>query len=507
MLLSIPLAALMTLALPPQARDETAKAASVASFVGEEVAVVVHADLAKLDVQTSLKRTLGKAADDAELDGPIKAVSGWVDGLKKAGAKDLFILVDPTDMPGYPTAVVPLVGGGDAKAITAVFLGEGANVPLRWPACETIRNAVVAGTPAALARIKNAKAVDRPELAAALKAGGDAAIRVAVVPSNTQRRAVEESMPALPPQLGGGPISNLSRGMTWASLSLAFDPTPMLRFAVQGKDADSAKAIQKLLQNGLTFAAAESRDNPRVAELSGAIGAMKPELQGDKVTLEADLGKTAALVSVPLAQAREAARRTQCVNNLKQMGLAMHNYLSTYNTFPPAFTKGKDGKPLLSWRVHILPYLEQQALYKEFHLDEPWDSEHNKPLIARMPTIYACPSGKAGEGKTCYLTPRGPATIFPGAEGVKIQDVTDGTSNTLLVVETNDDAAVIWTKPDDWETAPALNLKSLFGHHPGGTEVGFADGSVRFIKDTIAAKILEALLTRNGGEVINQDDF
>ena len=100
-------------------------------------------------------------------------------------------------------------------------------------------------------------------------------------------------------------------------------------------------------------------------------------------------------------------RGGQCINNLKQIGLAMHNYHARHKTFPPAYTVDKDGKPLLSWRVLILPYLEQDALYKEFHLDEPWDSEHNRALIDRMPTTYLCPGGsskRADRGKTTYLT-------------------------------------------------------------------------------------------------------
>ena len=87
----------------------------------------------------------------------------------------------------------------------------------------------------------------------------------------------------------------------------------------------------------------------------------------------------------------ENAARSQCINNLKQIGLAMHNYHAMHKTFPPAYTVDKAGKPLLSWRVLILPYLEQDALYKEFHLDEPWDSEHNRALIDRMPATYRCP--------------------------------------------------------------------------------------------------------------------
>src|SRR5437588_6801844 len=99
-----------------------------------------------------------------------------------------------------------------------------------------------------------------------------------------------------------------------------------------------------------------------------------------------------ALLLPAVQAAREAARRAQCTNNLKQIGLAMHNYHSSNNCFPPAFTTDRDGKPLLSWRVLLLPYLECSSLYANFHLDEPWDSPHNRPLVNQMPSVFACPS-------------------------------------------------------------------------------------------------------------------
>ncbi len=199
-----------------------------------------------------------------------------------------------------------------------------------------------------------------------------------------------------------------------------------------------------------------------------------------------------------------------CINNLKQIGLAMHNYHDRHKSLPSAYTVDKAGKPLLSWRVLILPYLDQEALYKEFHLDEPWDSEHNRTIIDRMPPTYRCPGGgsrRADQSKTTYLTPRGKATIFPGAEGIKIPKITDGTSNTIFVVDASNDRAVTWTRPDDWDIDSKLDLKGIFGHHPGGTPFSFADGSVRFIKDSVAPGVLEKLITRDGGEVIGQDEF
>src|SRR5262249_59648577 len=108
-------------------------------------------------------------------------------------------------------------------------------------------------------------------------------------------------------------------------------------------------------------------------------------------------------------------------------------------------------------------------------------------------------------GSKCYPPRRSSATIFPGAEAVKMQAITDGLSHTILVVEASDDDAVTWTKPDDWDTAVELNVQSLFGHHPNGTNFAFADGSVLFLKKTITPKDLQALTTRNGFEQVNTD--
>jgi prepilin-type processing-associated H-X9-DG protein len=509
MFLSIPMALLLTVAVSTQAPAD-ATAAAVAPFVGEEVAVVVHIELTKWDAQTFFRRVVGKLADEDDLSSATKLIDGSVAALKAAGAKDLFLLFEPADMPGLPTAVVPLADGADGKAIAALLTGSVRRNPVRWSATETIRGAVVAGSSARLASIRNTVPKARPELAAAVAAGGDASIQIAIVPSTTVRRLIEESLAMLPQQLGGGPITSVTRGLSWISLNLAFEPKPVIRAVVQAKDPDATKALTNLAQDALDFLANASRNDPALASLAAPISQIKPLAQGDRITLEADLETTAELVAVPIRQVRETARRSQCTNNLMQIALAMHNYHDAYRTFPPAYSKGTDGKPLLSWRVHILPYLEQKALYAEFHKDEPWDSAHNKTLIARMPSVYHCPSGSptpAKEGKTTYLTPRGPSTIFPGAHATEIRDITDGTSNTILVVDASDAAAVTWTKPDDWDIAAEFKTQSLFGHHPKGTNVGFADGQVRFLKETITPKVLLELTTRNGGEIIYWDDL
>jgi len=210
-----------------------------------------------------------------------------------------------------------------------------------------------------------------------------------------------------------------------------------------------------------------------------------------------------ALLLPAVQAAREAARRAQCTNNLKRIALAMYNYDSEHGNFPPAAAYGADGKPLLSWRVLILPYLEEDSLYRQFHLDEPWDSPHNKPLGDRMPSVFRCPSELIPDGLTTYVVVVDPHSIFTGTPpGVSLGAVTDGTANTLTVVEAV--SPVRWSKPEDLSLASSAPALGMGSKHPGGFDAAMADGSVRFIRSSTANPIspqeLKALVTRDGGE-------
>ena len=222
-----------------------------------------------------------------------------------------------------------------------------------------------------------------------------------------------------------------------------------------------------------------------------------------------------ALLLPAVQAARESARRMQGANNLKQIGLALHNYHDTYRAMPAAYSTDKDGKPLLSWRVAILPFIEQQQLYNEFHHDEPWDSEHNKKLIAKMPAIFKAPSSKAAAGMTTYLgvggkkgvitAPVDPKNTEPG-NGVGLQELLDGTSNTIMVVEASDATAVAWTKPEEWVPDAKDPLKGLIGLRPNGFNAGFADGSVRFISKNVDPEMLRRVFDRDDGMQVNLED-
>lgn len=203
--------------------------------------------------------------------------------------------------------------------------------------------------------------------------------------------------------------------------------------------------------------------------------------------------------------ARTAARRTVSMNNIKQLLLALVTYQDAHHSFPPAYTVDKQGRPLLSWRVAILPYLDEEVLYRQFHLDEPWDSPHNKPLIARMPPLFRSPRSSAAPGRTSYLAVRGKNTVFPGAEKVAMADIRDGLSNTIAIVEVNDDAAVIWTKPDDFQPDPKQPTKGLDRTWQNNFLAGFADGHVDQIRVSTKPETLRAMFTRNGNEHVKME--
>jgi len=244
----------------------------------------------------------------------------------------------------------------------------------------------------------------------------------------------------------------------------------------------------------------------------GLISMLTPSRKSDQLLLSLTEGNNGAArlmneVATPmLSQMERNTRRLQTRNHLKQIGLAMHNYHDTHKSFPAAAVTGTDGKKLLSWRILLLPFLDQNELFKQFRLNEPWDSEHNSKLISRMPDVFASSNISRDQraiGMTTYLVPVAEKTLFGSKDGIAIKQITDGTSNTIMVVDANAEAAVPWTKPDDLMVDFKQPLKGLAGQ--GGERLFYAllcDGSVRAVPDSIDADTLRRLFQINDGEVV-----
>jgi hypothetical protein len=226
------------------------------------------------------------------------------------------------------------------------------------------------------------------------------------------------------------------------------------------------------------------------------------------------------LLSRPVMRAREAARRASCSGNLSQLAAAIHIYCGVYGILPPAHVDDEYGRPMHSWRVLILPFINQGGLYAKYNFSEPWDGPSNVKLLSQMPRIFSCPTRDAGTTAptmTSYVVVSSPDTMFPGPHAIRFDQVTDGLSSTLMLVEVGN-SQIPWTKPEDLdlrtmslqindETHPAISSK-----HPGGANVEFADRRYRFLRDSVTASQLKSLLTRSGGEpaphdVINQSNW
>lgn len=298
--------------------------------------------------------------------------------------------------------------------------------------------------------------------------------------------------------------------------------------------ADTVSAAATLVRNMLRSVREKERDIPEFARFAmeageGLLKAVKVERTESLVVVQTktELPKAGAAAAGGLLNAvtgaRAAAQRVQSQNNMKQIMLAMHNHADTFGgKFPAPVIMGQDGKGMVphSWRVAILPYIEQAELYQQYKFDEPWDSDANKKILEKMPAIFRHPMDDPKSTNSSYyvLTPaklldvvkapgggesppdKGFPTAFSAKEGMSFAHITDGTSNTLAVFEAKRD--IPWTMPEDILFDPAKDLPKLGGYEKEGFNASLCDGSVRFIAHTIDAKLLKLLIMPGDGTPI-----
>jgi hypothetical protein len=385
------------------------------------------------------------------------------------------------------------------------------------------------------------KAMKKHHVVVGLQISGEAIRDLGEVLSNSPEPGVRRAL---------APLAATRSAALWADAGKQTRATVELHFA----DEHSARRGLDAAQDGLALLRihalggliaqvedevedADEKNRERVffgllclERLEAALRAVKAERDGATIRLAAaadtDLealdGQVAAALKARAGdeRAQQTRARRKSVANLKQIGLALHNLNDTYRYLPPAAILDKQtGRPLLSWRVAILPYIEQAPLYQQFKLDEAWDSAHNKKLLESMPKVYTSVGMRTKEPHatfyrgfvasrgarftTAWQSVRNPNSPF-GGWGARIPaSFPDGTSNTLWVVEAGE--AVPWTKPEELVYDENRPLPKLGGMFREGFHALMVDGSVTFVSSRYDERTLRNFITANDGQVVDPD--
>jgi len=377
------------------------------------------------------------------------------------------------------------------------------------------REGVIVATP--VGRRDLAAALDaihpspRREIGDAFESIAKFPIQVLLLPPDYVRRTVVELMPQLPRQLGGGPSDVLTQGLIWAAFGL--DPGQLrAELVIQSASETAARRLAehfpKMLR-GVYDALPDLHSRLAPEAFGDLLSLLTPKAEGNRVVLRLEnrevTGGSLRLMATIAAKLQEQMRRETNKNHFKTIMIALHNYHDAYKMFPPRDElRDKQGKTGLSWRVHVLPFIDEQKLYEEFHLDEPWDSPHNKTLIERMPKVYQGQWFGVAPGHTTFLSPVGEDTVLGDTKATKLSDITDGLSNTVVLVDVEPALAVPWTAPKDYAFDPKSPAQGLHIKGDGLFLAGFADGAVQRIRgEKVKPKLLLQLFRKSDGNSLD----
>ena len=521
------------LVLPPVASEAVAgsldPAKALAPFVNDDTFAAAFIELNALTNKaddSNLRAILPSIGADEESRGAVvKRVNQFVGALRAAGVDGVYIVAGLGDLHlgGGPLLFFHVEPGGQPEKVVQMFAPVAPLNLKRWLSEIEMRphgrDAVLVGAPTTLRRYVSLAKSNRGDLLGPLAEQGEDGAAAALVfcPGPDFRRVVRELWPELP-----GPLAPLRGELAdqWLHLEAAVNlpPDAKLRIAMQATDAEAVKTFVKLWRD-LPAAARRLPGNEEMrralqAYVQVALETVDQQQDGTRVTLkfptdEAQLANLQKMFSKLAEEAMESTSHNARMDQFKQLARAMHNYHDVNKQFPAsAAIRSKDGKPLLSWRVAVLPYLNEGELYKQFRLDEPWDSQHNRTLIEKMPEIFADPDPafkkSAVAGKTTFQVPVGSETVFYRNDGTTIREIIDGTSRTVMIVEVDPSRAVEWTRPQDWEVDMQHPRVGVERSDRDSFVAAWCDGSVQTIPVDVDDTTLRAHLTRAGREVVDR---
>jgi beta-lactamase regulating signal transducer with metallopeptidase domain len=298
----------------------------------------------------------------------------------------------------------------------------------------------------------------------------------------------------------------------WLALGIYTKDRVEIHASAAAKDAETAAKLQRtfdavktLVENLVNTARKESKENagmnPAIPIAEIMLDGLKSQTKENRLQAETSIEFAKLQALAPVVEAsRKAARQSLSANNMKQIALAIHNYEFDHKNFPPAVLFDKKSKIPYSWRVALLPYFDEQALYDQYRFDEPWDGPNNIKLLDKMPRVYRNPTDASNSKNASYFVLTGPGTVFDGDKGTQIMEIIDGTSNTILAVEAKRD--IPWTKPEDIPYDAEKPLPKLGGFFEGKFLAVFCDGAVHILHEKIDKKVLRLLITKDDKQMV-----
>ncbi|GAA4447474.1 DUF1559 domain-containing protein [Novipirellula rosea] len=488
-----------TLPLTATAQENSAASQKVfpVGIVMHDTILAAHLDLSQIDVPAIKQLTSQFAGGPGE--SPIVSLAeSVIESLRDAGANDLYVSVPGRVLIQGGVCIVVPCDDRDAVSKRLTKLLDSVSLPFDFRVVTTDQAVVVC--PAMMAEhfqkgVPDSRSIDRPEFNASLQSMAHFPHQTVVsLPEDIH----EELANLWPDKLGNHDPTDFSPSRWIASvrsIAIGWSLPPKTAFELRIQSVDPAGAV-----------ACEQETSKLLKAIPPGLPRPTLSVDGASVVIKADPEKLQAFLAPMVKQAQQDAHRQQTMNNFKRLALAMHNFHAKQGFLPGKYTVDAKGRPLLSWRVALLPYLEQAPLYAKFKLDEPWDSEHNRPLAEQMPEVFSIAGDDLPAGKSRIRLPVIAGGLWSGEGPPRtLRDITDGTSATVWIATAPKSAAVAWTKPDDWQLDEAKLKEQFFGDQPYAVS-GYADGSVHVLTPAIAAKTLKALLTMAGREVVQQDD-
>ena len=486
---------------------------SIARFVDENVVAIARLDFERYDriaagqLVTSLAKEASldpKAPVVASLFSPIAEMEGTVLAANQLGIKELYAVYRIQDWPQSPPYLIARLPAGIHQKAAASL-----KMPPPYDSHAVHDEFAFWGCQQDFDQIRKTTSKPRPDLEAALADGNPALLKIALSLPADSRRVFREFPASLPPPLTGLTGSHLGNDLNWLTVALDLPPHPVVRVVANATNPDSAKNLSSGLSK--LVASLETRYQlrklaPNWLEVSKGL---TPQQDGERFSVTLDSARTlgmAKTLSPIFSEALGLAARSRSRANLNAIGVAFHIHHDEKMAFPAQALVSSTGTKLLSWRVQILPFLGHMELYKQFRLDESWDSEHNKTLIPKMPNVYSSlsmPPELAAKGLTPYLVPVMEGAVFEGVKARKIEEIVDGTSLTIAVVEVSPSAATIWTKPEDLVVNKDNPYQHLVDNNQTEFLATFCDGRAKPVRKGESPEPLLGLFRVNDGQPKN----